>query len=53
MENVDSDLLKCTDCILTNDGVQILARLNEFSEQIGSPFCCVVVSKQKVAVGEC
>lgn len=51
MENIDSDLLKCSDCILPNDGLQILARLNEFSEQIGSPFCCVVVSRQKIVAG--
>lgn len=29
----------------------MLTRLNEFSEQIGSPFCCLVVSRQKIAAG--
>lgn len=51
IETIDSELLKYTDCIIPNDGTQILCKLNEFSEQIGSPFCCVVISRQKVAAG--
>lgn len=51
MENIDSDLLKLTDCIIPSGGTEILSRLNEFSEQVGSPFCCVVMSRQKVVAG--
>lgn len=51
IENIDSDLLKLTDCIIPSGGTEILARLNEFSEQIGSPFCCVVMSRQKIVAG--
>lgn len=51
IENIDTELLKFSDCIIPSDGVQILAKLNEFSEQIGSPFCCLVVSRQKIAAG--
>lgn len=51
IENIDVDLLKLTDCIIPSGGTEILSRLNEFSEQIGSPFCCVVMSRQKVVAG--
>lgn len=51
IENIDSDLLKLSDCIIPSGGTDILARLNEFSEHIGSPFCCVVMSRQKIVVG--
>lgn len=51
IENIDSDLLKLTDCIIPSGGTEILARLNEFSEQVGSPFCCVVMSRQKIVAG--
>lgn len=51
IENIDSELLKFSDCIIPNDGTQILVKLNEFSDQIGSPFCCVVISRQKIAAG--
>lgn len=44
-------MLKFSDCIIPNDGAQILTKLNEFSDQIGSPFCCVVISRQKIAAG--
>lgn len=51
IENIDSDLLKFSDCIIPSSGTEILQRLNEFSEQVGSPFCCVVVSRQKIVAG--
>lgn len=51
MENIDSDFMKLTDCIIPSGGTEILSRLNEFSEQVGSPFCCVVMSRQKVVAG--
>lgn len=51
IENIDSDLLKFSDCIIPSQGTDILQRLNEFSEQVGSPFCCVVVSRQKIVAG--
>lgn len=51
IENIDSDLLKLSDCIIPSGGTEILSRLNEFSEQVGSPFCCVVMSRQKIVAG--
>lgn len=51
IENIDADLLKFSDCIIPSSGTEILQRLNEFSEQIGSPFCCVVVSRHKIVAG--
>lgn len=49
LEYADNDLLRFTDCILTNDGQPILTKLIEFSELVGSPFCCVL-ARQKVVV---
>lgn len=51
IENIDSDFMKLVDCIIPSGGTDILARLNEFSEQVGSPFCCVVMSRQKIVAG--
>lgn len=36
---------------MPSNGTDIVDRLNEFSEQINSPFCCVVVNKQKIISG--
>lgn len=44
------DFLKFSDCCLCTDGQQILIKLNEFSEQFGSPFCCLL-SRQKIICG--
>lgn len=50
MESAESDFLKFSDCILTNDNEQMLIRLNEFSEKIASPFCTVLLH-HKIMVG--
>lgn len=42
MDSVDTDLLRFTDCILTNEAAAIADKLNEFSQRIGSPFCCML-----------
>lgn len=48
MYSVENELLSYTDCILINDGQLMLEKLNEFSDVIGSPFCCVQI-KNKIA----
>ncbi|XP_037031297.1 protein fuzzy homolog [Bradysia coprophila] len=50
LESAETDFLKFSDCILTNENAQILLRLNEFSDQIGSPFCTVLLH-HKILVG--
>lgn len=50
LESAETDFLKFTDCILTNENSQMLLRLNEFSDQIGSPFCTVLLH-HKILVG--
>lgn len=50
LESAETDLLNLSDCILTNENSQMLYRLNEFSEQIASPFCTVLLH-QKILVG--
>lgn len=46
---VDSGLIGFTDCILSNENQVLLEKLNEFSEQFGSPYSCLIV-RNKIAV---
>lgn len=49
LDYADNDLLRFTDCLITNDGQSISTKLTEFSDLVGSPFCCVL-ARQKVVV---
>lgn len=46
---VDGDLLRFSECVLSADADQHLDRLNEFSERVGSPFCCLLVQDKILA----
>lgn len=50
--SVDTDLLRFSDCVATpaSNGQQLAERLQEFSERIGSPFCCLL-AYQKIIAG--
>ncbi|XP_058061143.1 protein fuzzy homolog [Anopheles bellator] len=50
LEVVDSDLFRYVDCVLCTESAGMLAKLNEFSVQIGSPFCALLV-RQRIACG--
>lgn len=50
MDSVYTDLLGFSDCIISNEATQILNQLNEFSEKIGTPFCCML-AYHKILVG--
>lgn len=49
IETAETELLGYTDCILCPENYEILEKLNEFSMQIGSPYCFVLI-RQKIAV---
>lgn len=49
MKATESELLCYSDCILCPENYEILDRLNDFAEQVGSPFCFVLI-RQKIAV---
>lgn len=46
---VDSGLIGFTECILSNENQVLLEKLNEFSEQFGSPYASLIV-RNKIAV---
>lgn len=50
LDSIDTDLLRFSDCLMTPVTTSILERLTEFSERIGSPFCCVL-AYHKILVG--
>lgn len=49
LEMAETELLEFSDCILCPENNEILEKLNDFSEQIGSPFCFLLI-RQKIAV---
>ncbi|XP_065083633.1 protein fuzzy homolog isoform X2 [Ochlerotatus camptorhynchus] len=50
MEVVESDFFRYNEAVLCPESMAMLVKLNEFSVQIGSPFCSILV-RQKVACG--
>lgn len=48
--SLDMDLLKFSDCIMSNESNQLNEKLSEFSSRIGSPFCCLL-AYHKILVG--
>uniref|UniRef100_A0A182NUV5 Fuzzy n=1 Tax=Anopheles dirus TaxID=7168 RepID=A0A182NUV5_9DIPT len=50
LEVVESDLFRYVDCVLCSESMGMLTKLNEFSLQIGSPFCAILV-RQRIACG--
>ncbi|XP_055855102.1 protein fuzzy homolog [Episyrphus balteatus] len=50
LDSLATDILGFNDCILSTDNAHLLMKLNEFSVQCDSLFCCIVVN-QKLAVG--
>lgn len=48
LETIDSDFFEYTESILCPENGNILEKLNSFGEQLGSPFCCVLI-RQKIA----
>uniref|UniRef100_A0A182Y5J5 Fuzzy n=1 Tax=Anopheles stephensi TaxID=30069 RepID=A0A182Y5J5_ANOST len=50
LEVVEADLFRYVDCVLCSESMGMLTKLNEFSVQIGSPFCAILV-RQRIACG--
>ncbi|XP_055904940.1 protein fuzzy [Eupeodes corollae] len=50
LDSLATDIPGFNDCILSTDNAQLLMKLDEFSVQCDSLFCCIVVN-QKLAVG--
>lgn len=50
LDSVDSDLLRFSDCIMSNEQSKLSEKLSEFSSRIGSPFCCLL-AYHKILVG--
>ncbi|KFB38700.1 AGAP008489-PA-like protein [Anopheles sinensis] len=50
LEVVESDLFRYVDCVLCSESMSMLTKLNEFSVQVGSPFCAILV-RQRIACG--
>ncbi|XP_001654982.2 protein fuzzy homolog isoform X1 [Aedes aegypti] len=50
LEVVESDFFRYNEAVLCPESMAMLVKLNEFSIQIGSPFCSILV-RQKVACG--
>ncbi|XP_050082425.1 protein fuzzy [Anopheles aquasalis] len=50
LEVVENDFFRYVDCILCSESTSMLTKLNEFSVQIGSPFCALLV-RQRIACG--
>lgn len=46
---MDAGLIGFTECILSNDNQVLLEKLSEFSDQLGSPYACLLV-RNKIAV---
>ena len=49
LELAETDLLMYSDCILCPENLNLAIKLNEFSSQIGAPFCALMV-RSKLAV---
>lgn len=45
----EDDLLRFSECVLSADADQHLDRLCEFSDRVGSPFCCLLVQDKILA----
>uniref|UniRef100_A0A023EQ89 Putative secreted protein n=1 Tax=Aedes albopictus TaxID=7160 RepID=A0A023EQ89_AEDAL len=50
LEVVESDFFRYNEAVLCPESMAMLVKLNEFSVQIGSPFCSILI-RQKVACG--
>uniref|UniRef100_A0A182J7N3 Fuzzy n=1 Tax=Anopheles atroparvus TaxID=41427 RepID=A0A182J7N3_ANOAO len=50
LEVVECDLFRYVDSVLCSESMSMLTKLNEFSVQVGSPFCAILV-RQRVACG--
>ncbi|XP_058822999.1 protein fuzzy homolog isoform X1 [Topomyia yanbarensis] len=50
LEAIESDLYRFIEAVLCSESLAMLVKLNEFSLQIGSPFCSILV-RQKIACG--
>ncbi|XP_055614208.1 protein fuzzy isoform X2 [Uranotaenia lowii] len=50
LEVVESDFFRYNEAVLCLESLTMLGKLNDFSVQIGSPFCSILV-RQKVACG--
>lgn len=49
LEELHSGLIGFSDCLLSNENQTLLSKLNDFSEQFGSPYACLM-AKNKIAV---